>query len=132
MSGFEDAWKSVAAGKDGDIPSSELKPLLQRVYSDVLGQPLDLNSLKASLTVLLEFLAGPGRTNANCWAADLFFCLSEGGERDWTEQDLPEDFHEVLSLMGEALHDTVETPKVASNFGCLPEQLLAKVKQCRV
>jgi hypothetical protein len=55
----------------------------------------------------------------------MFFCLSKGWETDWTEQDLPEDFHDVLALMGEALHDTVRTPKIAEDFDCLPEQLLA-------
>ena len=50
-----------------------------------------------------------GRTNANCWAVDLFFANSEGWEKDWAEQDLPEDFHDILAMMGEALHDTVLT-----------------------
>jgi len=92
---------------------------------------LDLVSLKKSLQEVLDFLAGEGRTNANCWAADMFFCLSEGWERDWTEQNLPEDFHEVLALMGEALHDTVGSPEIASNFDCLPEQLLDRVRNLR-
>jgi hypothetical protein len=61
----------------------------------------------------------------------MFFCLSEGWERDWAEQQLPADFHEVLALMGEALHDTVQTPKIAENFDCLPEQLLNRVLQLR-
>ena len=48
------------------------------------------------------------------------------GER-LAEQNLPEDFHDVLAMMGEALHDTVQAPEIAENFGCLPEQLLEKV-----
>jgi len=35
-------------------------------------------ALKKSLEELLEFLSNRGRTNANCWAVDLFFCLSDG------------------------------------------------------
>jgi hypothetical protein len=31
--------------------------------------------------------------------------------------------------MGEALHDTVKTPKSAENFDCLPEQLLARARR---
>ena len=34
-------------------------------------------------------------------------------------------------MMGEALHDTVQTPEIARNVGCLPEQLLECVKQLR-
>ena len=75
------------------------------------------------------FLAGEGRTNANCWAVDLFFALSQGWERDWAEQRLSEDFHDVLATMGSALHDTIKAPDIAENFGCLPEQLLKHVKR---
>jgi hypothetical protein len=129
MANFDAAWAAVNHAKNGEPVSSDLRPLLQQVYSDVLAVPTDLAALKNSLTRLLEYLSGAGRTNANCWAADLFFCSSEGWERDWTEQNLPDDFHDVLSLMGQALHDTVETPKVADNFDCLPEQLLERVRR---
>ena len=131
MPGFEDAWLAVAGSRDGEPVSPEMQPLLAKVYAGVLSTPQDLVGLKRSLQEVLEFLAGEGRTNANCWAADMFFCLSEGRERDWTEQNLPEDFHEVLALMGEALHDTVGSPEIASNFDCLPEQLLDRVRSLR-
>jgi len=131
MPGFDDAWSAVAKSKDWEPVSPELRPLLQNVYLTVLSTPPDTISLKKSIEELLEFLAGPGRTNANCWAADMFFMMSEGWERDWTEQNLPEELHDVLSLMGDALHDTVQAPKVASNFGCLPEQLLDRVRNFR-
>ncbi len=65
-------------------------------------------------------------------AVDLFFCASEGWERDWTDQSLPEEFHGVLARMGEALHDTVQSPAVAKNFDCLPEQLLEEVRNLRI
>jgi len=132
MTGFDAAWAAVDHEKDGESVSSELRPLLRQVYSDVLAVPNDLPALKNSLTALLEYLSGAGRTNANCWAVDLFFCLSEGWERDWIEQNLPEDVHDVLSLMGQALHDTVKTPKVADNFDCLPKQLLERVRRLNV
>ncbi len=79
-----------------------------------------------------SFLAGEGRTNANCWAVDLFFGLTQGWEHDWADQGLPENFHDVFSMMGEALHDTVRAPDVAQNFDCLPEQLLDRVKRLRI
>jgi hypothetical protein len=96
----------------------------------VTASPVNLPALKNSLVELLQYLSGEGRTNANCWAADLFFC-SDNWEHDWSEQNLPDDFHDVLAKMGEALHDTVTSPDVASNFGCLPEQLL-ECAQCLV
>ena len=129
MAGFDAAWVAVNHRRDGEQVSSELRPLLREVYSNVLAVPADLSALKGSLTHLLEYLSGAGRTNANCWAVDLFFCVSDGWERDWTEQNLPDNFHDVLSLMGEALHDTVRTPKIAENFDCLPEQLLDRVQR---
>jgi hypothetical protein len=129
MSGFDEAWAAVDHRKGLEAVSSELKPLLHRVYASVLATPVDLYALKESLAALLEYLCERGRTNANCWAVDTFFCLSEGWERDWTEQALPEDFHDVLALMGEALHDTVKMPRIAENFDCLPEQLLERVRR---
>ena len=129
MAGFDVAWVAVNHPREGEQVSSELHPLLKEVYSNVLAAPADLPALKDSLTHLLEYLSGAGRTNANCWAVDLFFCLSDGWERDWTEQNLPDDFHDVLSLMGQALHDTVRTPQIAQNFHCLPEQLLDRVRR---
>jgi hypothetical protein len=129
MAGFVEAWAAVDHPRDGEPVSPELQPLLRRIYSAVLAAPADLPALKESLSALLEYLGGQGRTNANCWAADMFFGLSEGWERDWTDQNLPEDFHDVLALMGQALHDTVRTPKIAENFDCLPEQLLDRVRR---
>jgi hypothetical protein len=132
MASFDDAWTAVAGGREGEPVSPELRPLLERVYLDVLSTPTDPAALKKSLEVLLEFMAGRGRTNANCWAADLFFCLSDGWERDWTDQNLPDEFHNILAKMGEALHDTVQATAVAKNFGCLPEQLLEEVRNLRI
>ena len=123
MKGFELVWSSVARTRGGEAVSPDLKPLLRRVHDDVTAVPVNLRALKGGLVELLQYLTREGRTNANCWAADLFFC-SDDWEQDWTEQDLPEDFHEVFARMGEALHDTVGSPEVAENFGCLPDQLL--------
>jgi hypothetical protein len=127
--GFEDAWSAVDTARDGEVVSPEMKPLLRGVYFAVLSTPLDRSALKSNLEQLLEFLVGPGRTNANCWAVDLFFMSSAGWERDWTDQTLPDEFHDVLSLMGQALHDTVKAPQIAANFDCLPEQLLDRVRK---
>ena len=131
MPGFEDAWSAVDKTWSGESVSPELRPLLLGVSSSILSTPTDFVSVKRNLEKLLEFLVDEGRTNANCWATDMFFMLSEGWERDWTDQNLPDDLHDVLSLMGQALHDTVRSPEIASNFDCLPEQLLSRVKSLR-
>jgi hypothetical protein len=132
MPGFDDAWVAAAIPYDGGAVSPELRPLLQSVYSCVLSNPVNLAALKKSLERLLQFLQGEGRSNANCWAVDLFFAFSAGWERDWANVGLPEDFHGVLAMMGEALHDTVRSPEIARNFYCLPEQLLDRVKRLRL
>jgi hypothetical protein len=124
---FDAAWAAVSGEKQGEQVSPELRPLLNAVYAAIVTEPCDLKVLKSALADLLRFLAGPGRTNANCWAVDSFFGMSEGWESDWVYRNLPEDFHDVLAMMGEALHDAVDNPKVASNFDCLPEQLLDRV-----
>ncbi|SRR6266404_3530337 len=79
MAGFDTAWSAVNHAKDGEPVSCELWPLLRQVYHDVQAVPIDLPTLKDSLTGLLEYLSGAGRTNANCWAVDLFFACPRGG-----------------------------------------------------
>jgi len=130
MVGFEAAWIAVAKDRDGESVSTALNPLLHEVYRQVLSTPQNLPDLKRSLEDLLGFLAGEGRTNANCWAVDLFFGLPEGW--DWGDQELPEEFHDVLAMMGEALHDTVRAKDFAENFDCLPEQILERVRRIRI
>ena len=129
MPSFDEAWTAAAKSRAGELVSLNLRPLLHDVYSQVVSHPGDLAGLKRSLQQLLEFLNVEGRTNANCWATDLFFGLCEGWERDWGDLDLPEEYHDVLAKMGEALHDTVQAPYFAWNFGCLPEQLLEEVSR---
>jgi len=129
MTGFDQAWLAVANVRDGEPVSPRLRPLLEAVYHQSLAHPLDSSKLKKNLEDLLLFLSGEGRSNANCWAADLFFAQSEAWERDWAELNLPEGLHDVLAMMGEALHDTIQAPEIAKNFGCLPEQLLERLRQ---
>jgi hypothetical protein len=105
---------------------------LFHIHKDVTTRPIDLQALKISLVELLRYLRDEGRTNANCWAADLFFCADDWEEHHWSEQDLPEDFHDLLAMMGEALHDTVSNPEIAQNFGCLPEQLLKSAERLEI
>ena len=128
MAGFNEAWSTVAGSHDGEPVSLTLRPLLEAVYLQSISQPFNPREFKKSLENLLEFLSDEGRTNANCWAVDLFFARAVGWERDWAEQDLPDEFHNILAMMGEALHDTVKAPDIARDYGCLPEQLLERVR----
>jgi hypothetical protein len=132
MAGFERAWAAASKPRNGEAVSPELKPLLEQVYVEFQSAQVNLLSLIENLSALLEYLSGAGRTNANCWAVDLFFCLDDiGWERDWTDHELPDDVHDVLAKMGEALHDTVSSPEIARDFDCLPEQLLDRIRQLK-
>jgi hypothetical protein len=119
----------VSGERNGEPVSPKLRSLLEAVYREALAQPFDSAALKRSLEELLTFLSGEGRSNANCWAADLFFARGEKWESDWADRNLAENLHDVLAMMGEALYDTVQAPEIARNFGCLPEQLLERVRQ---
>jgi len=127
MPGFEEAWDAVNKPRSGEPVSPELKPLLRETYQTVLSHPRDFSAIQRALQNLLQYLAAEGRTNANCWATDLFFMLCTGWERDWTEPELPEAFDAIFSKMGDGLHDTVRAPEIAREFGCLPEQLLEEL-----
>jgi hypothetical protein len=50
MAGFDTAWAAVNHAKNGEAVSSDLSPLLQRVYSEVLAVPTNLPALKDGLT----------------------------------------------------------------------------------
>ena len=121
----------VQSVHNGEPVSPELKPLLLAVYSELVVRPPHLERLRSSLEALLVFLSSPeGRTNANCWAADLFFAIGDGWEIEgW---DVPDAFGDILGDMAGALHDTVESPEVAENFDSTPEQLLARLRATRV
>lgn len=57
MAGFEAAWAAIDRAKDGEPVSSELRPLLRQIYSDVLAVPTDLPARKESLARLLDISA---------------------------------------------------------------------------
>jgi hypothetical protein len=129
MEGFEAAWAAVNVPREGEGVSPELRPRLADVYRDIAVKPFSANALKASFENLLTYLLGAGRTNANCWAVDLFFCVCEGWSPDWTHYDLPEPFNQVIAMMGEALNAAVRDPELAGSLNSLPEQILEAVRQ---
>ena len=129
MPSFEQAWLAINLPRNGQPVSPELQPLLRQIYEALSPQPRDIPAIKRALRNLLHYLATDGRTNPNCWATDLFFMSSTDWEFNWAEPELPEDLHNIFVKMSEALHDTVSAPEIASNFGCLPEQLLADLEK---
>ena len=131
MSGFKEGWTRFGKSQEHGDAAPELKALVQKVYQLVVDDPTDLSALKDALVRLLQFLASPaGRTDANCWATDLFFCVDDHWERRWNH--LPESFAEVLDDIGGALHDTIGCLEVAQNFDSTPEQLLERVQVIEV
>lgn len=46
MASFEEAWLAVAAMRNGESVSPQLRHLLRAVYSDLHSQPVDLIALK--------------------------------------------------------------------------------------
>ena len=117
----------IAKAHEGELVSPDLAPLLLAVYDELAKRSADLRPLQGAIERLLTFLSSPrGRTSANCWATDLFFALSEGwGDVNW--EHVPEALSDILGDMGNALHDTVQTPEMAANFECTPEQLLTRL-----
>ena len=119
---------SIVMTVGGEQVTADLGPLLLAVYDEITPKPTDVALLHAALERLLEFLASPsGRTNANCHAADSFFCFDDGWETDWNH--LPDEYSDILADMAGALHDTVSNPDVASNFDSTPEQLLVRLRR---
>ena len=131
MSGFDEGWTRFGDSEDHGSVAPELKPLVRNVYQLVVADSPDLHAIKGALMQLLQFLSSPrGRTDANCWAVDLFFSIDEHWERHWNH--LPESFAEVLDDLGGALHDTIGEPEIAQNFDSTPEQLLQRVHKINV
>jgi len=122
----------IVKDHEGEPVSPELAPLLLAVYDELAKRATDVGPLKSTIERLLTFLSSAqGRTNANCWAADLFFAIGEGwGDVDW--EHVPEALGDILGDMGSALHDTVQTPEMAENFECTPEQLLTRLRTLEI
>src|SRR5687767_5790472 len=81
---FDAVWKSSVRFRH---VSRELEPLLRRLY-EAFG---DANETRQALEELLTFLAGTGRTDANCETTHYF---TNATEPLWTE--LPDDLRGIL------------------------------------
>lgn len=132
VSNFEKIYNNAIEriGKYGGA-SPQLKPLLKRFYEELIHRPANLLAIKESMIDLLTFLTTPdGRTDANCRAVDIFVCIDDDWERDWS--DLPESFRDIIQDIGGALHDTITYPDIATMCESTPEQLLSRVKKLKV
>ncbi len=68
INAFNDAW-TAAAQPQGEQPvSRELKALVSAVYFRLMSDPFTTTGVKEGFEDLLQFLAGAGRTTANCRA----------------------------------------------------------------
>lgn len=102
--------------------SRELEPLVRSAHASLVRP--DLPSLRNSLIELTAFLAGDGRSDANCCATDAFFSRIDGADIE----RLPADYQKLIALLGGALHDAVYAPHIAATFDSLPEQLLEQAR----
>jgi len=115
---FESLWRSSVRYRR---VTRDLEPLVRAVHRDLMERS---PALKADLEELLAFLASErGRTDANCCAVDFFFSQCRTA---WN--DLPPPLRDVFDGMSGTLHDAIYAPKIAANFGSLPEQLLERVR----
>ena len=105
----------------------DLKQLLEQVVNYLQEEPVDLGNIKDSLVCLFSFLSKPkNRTNKNCRAVDVFFCVDcVDNHLDVSWNSLPDEYRQLFNNIGGALHDTVVAPEIAANFDSTPEQLLA-------
>jgi hypothetical protein len=118
---------TIISKRDGELVSPAITPLLEGVYEEIKKQSPS-QQVASALHLLLSFLSSPvGRTNANCWAVDLFFMVSDGWECEWDHLD--EELQDIIGDIAGALHDTVQAPEIARDFDSTPEQLLQRLER---
>ena len=114
---FDALWKSSVRYRH---VSRELEPLLRDLYAG-LSDPA---ATRDALERLLSFLAGAGRTDANCTATYYFTTATEPL---W--QDLPAALRAILDDMSGTLQDSVHAANIARTFEATPEQLLDRLRR---
>jgi hypothetical protein len=122
---FNDGFKRFCSKRNVSL---ELKPLLSVIYNQIQSPNVNLQPLKESLVNLMSFLIqSENRTDANCRAVDLFFCIEDHWNKRW--DDLPQEYQQILDDIGGYLHDTVSFPETAKNFDSSPEQFLDRISK---
>lgn len=122
MTSFDELWKGASGFRK---VSPRLRTMLEDAWTHLSSG--DVRESKRSLEALLTFLAGEGRTDANCTVTDYFFSAAERQQPSiW--QHLPPALQEVLGSIGGCLHDTIHAPEIAENFESTPELLLERLR----
>jgi hypothetical protein len=114
---FETLWRSSVRFRR---VSRELEPLLRDLHA-AFG---DEAAVRRSLEALLSFLAGAGRTDANCSSTYYFATATEPL---WSS--LPPDLRAILDDMSGTLQDSVHAEAIARTFEATPEQLLERLRR---
>jgi hypothetical protein len=132
---FDEVFQRVSKTPNVQGFSVELRALLRALYRELERRPPDLAGLRGSLMDLLEFLSSPeGRTDANCWMADLFvmhLVFFEPAPFEDVADDVPIEYADLLGeMMG--LHDTVSAPEIAKMARDTPEDLLEQARALEV
>lgn len=134
---FNDIFQEISkrgrqAGRGPISPA--LQPLLRRLYDAFVSHPRSVTANYSAILDILRYLTTQeGRTDANCWAVDLF--VAEDWTNDWWpthSDDLPDELNDILADIAIALHDTVAFPDVAEDAGSTPEQLLQQAESLRL
>lgn len=118
---FDGYWKKAVRFRH---VSRELEPLLRELHVALTGALPDPRATAVALEHLLHFLAGAGRTDANCTATYYF---ASNTEPLW--QSLPAGLRGILDDMSGTLQDSVHAENIARTFEATPEQLLERLKR---
>lgn len=119
---------SLAGKRMGNLNDGkqELDAYLFKVRDSVSATPANIAAIKSALAELLVYLSSQeDRIGENCATTDTFFQLHDDYGFNWFH--LPEELQLILEDIGGQLHNTVEHPDIATNFGSTPEQLLERV-----
>ena len=114
---FSELWKTSVRYRR---VSWELEPLLRDLH-DAFPDPA---ATRVALERLLTFLAGAGRTDANCTTTYYF---TSNAEPLW--QQLPAELKAILDDMSGTLQDSVHAENIARTFEATPEQLLERLRR---
>ena len=110
--------------------SPKLRELILDTREKLANKESNIDSIILSLENLVTFLASDqGRTEANCAATDLYFCMHNDYSFSWDH--LPNDLQVILNDIGGQLHDTVSAREIATKFESTPEQLLMRIRKLK-
>jgi hypothetical protein len=114
---FEELWRLSARYRR---VSRELEPLLRELHA---AFP-DARATRETLERLLQFLAGAGRTDANCTTTYYFATATEPL---W--EHLEGELRAILDDMSGTLQDSIHAANIARTFEATPEQLLERLRK---